>query len=123
YLPGRGRVRDRRPAELGDAAHLVLGLDDLDRYRVRVAGHRQRSRLADGRDERLQVRPRHRADVEPREHGVRELDETDPEAVAAVLRHVLDELRLDERRELTGDGARHGAGPPGDLVRPELALG
>ena len=37
--------------------------------------------------------------------------------------YVFDELRLDERRELTGDGARHSAGPPGDLVRPELAFG
>ena len=54
-------------------------------------------------------------------HGVREVDETDSEPVAARRCNSLDETRRGQRAELAGRGARSHAGPARDFVRPELA--
>ncbi len=120
HLARRRRVADARPAELRDALHDGRAVREVDRDRVVLARGRQRRRLAGLAHERLQVRPRELAQVEPLEHGVAELDEPQREAVAAVLRHVLDEARRGERREEARDGARVDAGAARDLVRPEL---
>ena len=85
HLPGRGRVRDARAAELRDALHDGRALHEVDRDRVVLTRNRQRRRLARLRDERLQVRPGERAQVEPCEHGVPELDEAQRRAGSARL--------------------------------------
>ena len=95
--------------------------DEVDGDRVLVAGHRQRGRLAGRIDERDEVRPGDLAYVEPREHGVREVDEADAEPVAAGRGDALDEAGRRQRAELTRYGARRHARAPRDLVRPELA--
>jgi hypothetical protein len=41
-------------------------------------------------DELLEHRPGQRADVEPGQHGVRQLDDPCPEPIAAAVRQVLD---------------------------------
>ena len=95
--------------------------DEVDRDRVLVARHRERRGLAGRLDERDEVRPRDLADVEPREHGVREVDEADAEPVAAGRGDALDEAGSGERAELARYGARRHARAARDLVRPELA--
>src|SRR5207244_11679678 len=75
--------------------------------------------LADGGYERLQMRPRNRAHVEPLEHGVRELDEPDAEPVLAVVRVELDQPALHERPELAGDRARLHVRAPCNRIRAE----
>jgi hypothetical protein len=112
-------VRDRRPADARRPLDVLLRPDEVDGDRVGLGRHRQRRRLVGGRDERLEVGARHRADVEPGEHGVRELDEPDAEAIAAA--DVLDQLSLDERAELARHGARVRADASRDLVRAERA--
>ena len=71
-------------------------------------------------DERLQVRPRDLAEIEPAEHGIAELQKAEAEPVPPVRRHVLDEPRGGERREEPRDRARIDPRSPRDLVRPEL---
>ena len=61
------------------------------------------------------------AQVEPPQHGVAELDEPEPEAVAAGRRDVLDEPGGGERREQPRHRARVDARAPRELVRAELA--
>ena len=95
--------------------------DEVDGDRVRVAGNRERGRLAGRVDQRDEVGARDLAHVESREHRVREVDEADAEAVAAGRVDALDETRRSERAELARDGARRHAGPPRNLVRAELA--
>ena len=74
-----------------------------------------------GLDESDEVGARDLADVEPREDGVREVDEAEAELVAARGRDALDEPGGGERAELARYGARRHAGAPRDLVRAELA--
>ena len=77
-------MTDARPAELGDALHDRGAVNEVDREGVVLTRGGQRRRLARLADERLQVRPRERAQVETAEHGVAELDEPQREPVAPV---------------------------------------
>jgi hypothetical protein len=85
------------------------------------SGYRKRRRLVDFGDESLEMRPGDEANVEPREHRLRELDDADAEPVPAGLRHALHEPRLDEAAELAGHRARRRPDPARELVRAELA--
>jgi hypothetical protein len=60
--------------------------------------------------------------VEAGEYGVPELEEPEPEPVAAARGDVLDEARARQGREQARDRARVDPGPACDLVRPELSL-
>ena len=122
-LPGGRRVTDARSAELGDATHRLRALNEVDGDRVALAGDRERRRLARHVDERLQMRTRKIAEVEPPERRVAELDKPEPQPVATRIGDALDESAGNERRELPGRGARVQTGAPRDLVRPELAVG
>ena len=87
HLAGCGRVGDRRAAELRHALDVVRR--SRTKSTVTASGSPGTESVASRRarrDERLEVRPRERPHVEAREHGVRELDEPDPEPVAAGLR-------------------------------------
>ena len=112
---------DRGAAELHHALDVVRRRHEVDRHRVGLARDGERGGLAHLPDERLEVRPRERPHVEPHEDGVGELDEPDPEPVAAGLRHPLDEAGGDERPELARHRARGHARAARDLVRPERA--
>ncbi len=121
HLAGRGRMADARAAELGDALDDGGAVGEVDGDRVVLARGRQRRRLARLPDERLEVRPGELAEVEPPEHGVPELDEPQRQAIAARLRHVLDEAGRGERREQPRDRAGVDRRATCDLVRAELA--
>jgi len=66
------------------------------------------------------MRPRERAQVEPPEDGVAELDEPQRQPVAPGLRQVFDIAGSGERREQARNGARVDPGAARDLVRAEL---
>ncbi len=114
-------MRDRRPAEPRHGLDLMRARDEVDGDRVVVARHGERRGLAGRLDERDEVGTRDLADVEAREHGVREVDEPDAEPVAARRVDALDEPGGGERAELARDRARRHARAPCDLVRAELA--
>ncbi len=95
--------------------------NEVDGDRVLVAGHGERRGLAGRFDQRDEVRAGDLANVEAREHRVREVDEPNAESVAAGRVDALDETGRSERPELARDGARRHARPARDLVRAELA--
>ena len=95
--------------------------DEVDGDRILVARHRERRRLARRLDQRDEVRPRDLAYVEPREHGIREVDEPDPEPVAAGRVDPLDEAGRGERAELARHRARRHPRAARQFVRAELA--
>jgi hypothetical protein len=75
HLPCRRRVTDARAPELGDALDDRRAVGEVDGDGIVLARGRQRRRLARLPDERLQIGPRERAEVEAPEHGIAELDE------------------------------------------------
>ena len=112
---------DRRPPESRHRLDLVRAGDEVDGDRVLVARDRQGRGLAGRLDEGDEMGSRDLADVEPREDGVREVDEAEAELVAAGGLDALDETGGGERSELARYGARRHARAPCDLVRAELA--
>src|SRR5688572_1602032 len=121
HLSGRGRVRDRRATESRHGLDLMRAGNEINGDRVLVAGYRERRRLAGRFDQRDEVWAGDLANVEAREHGVREVDELNAEPVAAARVDALDETGRSERPELARDGARRHARSACDLVRAELA--
>jgi hypothetical protein len=114
-------MRDRRATEPRHGLDLMCPGDEVDRDRVLVAGHREGRRLAGRLDERDEVWPGDLANVEPREDGVREVDEADPEVVPPGRGVAFHETGGGERAELPRYRARRHAGAARDLVRAELA--
>jgi hypothetical protein len=112
---------DRGAPELADVLDRVRAGDEVDGDRVLLAGDVERRGLAGEPDELLEVRTRHAADVEPGEHGVRQRDEANPEAVAAARGILLDEPGRGEGAELPRHRARREARAPRQLVRAHLA--
>ena len=111
---------DRGSSEARDGLHLVRSGDEVDRHRVLVARDGERRGLPGRLGERDEVRARDLAHVEAGQQRVREVDHADPEPVAACRGDPLDEGGGGKRSELTRYGARRHAGPPRNLVRPEL---
>ncbi len=113
-------MTDARPPELRDALHDRRAVREVDRDRVVLSGRREGRRLAGLADECLQVWPGERPQVETPEDDIAELDQPQRQAVAAALRHVLDESSRGEGREEPRDRACVDSGAPRDLVRAEL---
>ena len=115
-------MRDARPADLGDALHRRRAAREVDRHRLVLARHRERRRLPDLADELSQERLRELADVESVDDGVAELDEPDPEPIAAA-RRLVDVAVRGEGREEPRHRARVDADAPGELVGADLTAG
>jgi hypothetical protein len=99
----------------------MVGRHEVDRDRVGLPGHGERGRLAEGLDERFEVGTRDVPHVEPREHGVSELDESEAEPVTAAVPIELDEAGVEQRPELAGRGAGRHPGAARHFVRAEGA--
>ena len=115
------RMADARAAELGNALDDEGAVREVDSDRVVLPGGRQGCRLTGLPNERLQMRPGERTEVEAPEHRVAELDQPQRQAIPAGLRDMLDESRRGERRQQARDGAGVDPGAARNLVRPELA--
>jgi len=90
----RAEIRDAQGNSLG-----VVELQNTD-FGVLLAGNRERRGLAGMPNELLEVRVGDRAHVEAGEQRVREVDDPEPEAVAAGGCDSLDETRCGEGAEL-----------------------
>ena len=121
HLAGRGRVADRRTAELRDVLDVVRARDEVDGDRVLLTRNVERRGLAGDPHQLLEVGSCDLADVEPGEHGVREPHDPHAEPVAAGDGIVLHEPGVRQRAELARDGAGRQLGASRDLVRPEVA--
>ena len=87
-------MRDARAPDARDALDERGALHEVDGDGLVLARGGERRRLAGRLGERDQVGPRDLAQVEAREHGVAELEQPEPEPVAAAVGDVLDEAGL-----------------------------